>query len=484
MKYLKLLFIYIFFLSSCITSREERDLINKLNRVEWRYSSQKTINSIEVIRLDALKKDFPTALGKANLALAYAYYNKNDYNNFLKYAIEANKTLPQETYLDKLLYTKSILAVAIAYYSSDHIIESLDYINNVYSNLDNLPKNDNTLMLKGLTYNVESDIQNTLNHRQEAYNFLLKSKKVLKKNSKNTFVPYVLTSTYNKLSLYHFKEKNLDSSFLYANEALNKSINIDYALGSGISWMNLANIHFHKKDYSQALMYYKKSAKKFDSVNAHNQLDKTYSKLNSLFLSLNDSINASKYYFKHLILRNQINKKEKLLRIFANHEIANNFEESLERTKAYYTILILSVLILTSFLFYYLLKNKQKRLSRKRNIIQKDERKINQLESEISTLKDQYLDELLTLIKKDDQLFLAKFTQIYPDFILNLKKHSGELTSQDLKFCALVKLNFSTKEIADMLFISVKSVDVKRYRIRKKLKLTSKTNFDKWINNI
>ena len=46
-----------------------------------------------------------------------------------------------------------------------------------------------------------------------------------------------------------------------------------------------------------------------------------------------------------------------------------------------------------------------------------------------------------------------------------------EVTPNDLRFCAYLRLNLSSKEMAPLLNISTKSVETKRYRLRKKLGL-------------
>jgi len=50
------------------------------------------------------------------------------------------------------------------------------------------------------------------------------------------------------------------------------------------------------------------------------------------------------------------------------------------------------------------------------------------------------------------------------------------LSSTDLKLCAYLRLNLSSKEIAQLLNISLKGVEISRYRVRKKLQLATETN--------
>lgn len=65
--------------------------------------------------------------------------------------------------------------------------------------------------------------------------------------------------------------------------------------------------------------------------------------------------------------------------------------------------------------------------------------------------------------------FRGVFEQVHQQFFDNLKKHSSDLTGNDLRLIALIKLNLSSKDIATLLGISQDSLRVSRYRLRKKL---------------
>lgn len=74
-------------------------------------------------------------------------------------------------------------------------------------------------------------------------------------------------------------------------------------------------------------------------------------------------------------------------------------------------------------------------------------------------------------IDRDWEEFRYRFEQIHPQFFTNLKKEYPEITSSELKLCALIRLNFNLKESAQLLGISPESVKTARYRLRKKLKM-------------
>lgn len=71
----------------------------------------------------------------------------------------------------------------------------------------------------------------------------------------------------------------------------------------------------------------------------------------------------------------------------------------------------------------------------------------------------------------DWKFFQEAFNNADKDFLKKVKGVHPELTPNDLKLCAYLKLNLSSKEIAPLLNISVRSVEVKRYRLRKKMSL-------------
>ncbi|MGC4039465.1 MAG: triple tyrosine motif-containing protein [Flavobacterium sp.] len=76
-------------------------------------------------------------------------------------------------------------------------------------------------------------------------------------------------------------------------------------------------------------------------------------------------------------------------------------------------------------------------------------------------------------INEDDSwnVFKEAFDNADKDFLKKIKTAHPSLTPSDLKLCAYLRLNLTSKEIAPMLNISIRSVEIKRYRLRKKLNL-------------
>ena len=124
-------------------------------------------------------------------------------------------------------------------------------------------------------------------------------------------------------------------------------------------------------------------------------------------------------------------------------------------------------------------------------LIQKDEF-INSLKAKVSENGDktsiQEIKRILNSISVGNEQnwkeFEARFVDVNKDFYARLKKRFPGLTQGDLKLCALIKLNFSSKDMAKLMGISVESVHTTRYRLRKKLGLERKENLTEFIATI
>jgi DNA-binding CsgD family transcriptional regulator len=93
---------------------------------------------------------------------------------------------------------------------------------------------------------------------------------------------------------------------------------------------------------------------------------------------------------------------------------------------------------------------------------------------------DKLVDSRLN-IDKDWEDFRMHFEQVHQDFFKLLKEQCPDLSSGELKLCALIKLNMNMKETAAILGISSESVKTARYRLRKKLQLSHEENLIDFI---
>ncbi|KIC89755.1 triple tyrosine motif-containing protein [Flavihumibacter sp. ZG627] len=95
--------------------------------------------------------------------------------------------------------------------------------------------------------------------------------------------------------------------------------------------------------------------------------------------------------------------------------------------------------------------------------------------------------QLLNDIEKNNEnwdKFATHFDEINNDFLKKLKTKYPKLTNTDLKVCAYLQLNLSSKEIAQLMNISVRGVEISRYRLRKKLQIPTEQTLIDFLNNI
>lgn len=84
----------------------------------------------------------------------------------------------------------------------------------------------------------------------------------------------------------------------------------------------------------------------------------------------------------------------------------------------------------------------------------------------------------------DWEFFQEAFNNADSEFLKRLKSKHPKLTPNDLKLCAYLRLNLSSKEIAPLFNISPRSVEIKRYRLRKKMNLLHEENLSDYILNL
>ena len=85
------------------------------------------------------------------------------------------------------------------------------------------------------------------------------------------------------------------------------------------------------------------------------------------------------------------------------------------------------------------------------------------------------------LIDRDWENFKSVFEQVHPDFFVKLKSLYQNISSNELRMAAMMKMNLTTKEMASILNITPESVKKARYRMRKKLNLESESNVQDYI---
>lgn len=295
---------------------------------------------------------------------------------------------------------------------------------------------------------------------------------------------------------------------------------------------------------NKALNYSRQSPNLSSQMKAANFLSRSYEKtgdykmalLNQrLYKQLYDSINSTGQI--------ELAAKLELQYLFDKQQKENELIQQIELAKKQHKVLIfmiISAVLLFSFIVVMLLNRNQK-IKIKRNSLLQESMKLESknlllekqnLELEKSNLK-QELDfrnkELAThvmyLLRKNEFIssiseklldvnslpgnsedkkwvqdivremksnvdntvwgeFEMRFQQVHDDFYARLKEHYPDLSPNEKKICAFLRLNMTTKDISSITFQSVKSIQVARTRLRKKMGITRDENLISYLQQL
>ncbi|PWK78448.1 YXYXY domain-containing protein [Mucilaginibacter oryzae] len=100
------------------------------------------------------------------------------------------------------------------------------------------------------------------------------------------------------------------------------------------------------------------------------------------------------------------------------------------------------------------------------------------------------IKKLLRLLTEENKIneeweqFSMHFNKVHADFLTVIKDRYPTINQQELKLCAYLIMNLSSKEIAQLMAISVRGVEISRYRLRKKLQIPTEVNLFEFLFEI
>ncbi len=183
--------------------------------------------------------------------------------------------------------------------------------------------------------------------------------------------------------------------------------------------------------------------------------------------------------FMHALSRRHYKKEQK--RVLEKKQ--REFElKSLENEK--------ELMLLKNEKLSLVVENKNRELATATMTAIKKNEFLGNIKKELQGSNEKDIKRVVKIIDKDLnntddwKLFKEAFNNADKDFIKKIKLNHPELTPNDLRLCAYLRLNLSSKEIAPLLNISSRSVEVKRYRLRKKMNLSHDKNLTNYILEI
>jgi len=452
-----------------------------------------------------------------NLGNAYLSYGKYDkaLNCFLKaYDIAQNL---QDT--NKIIKLSNNMGVLYALTSNHN--KAFVWYNRALFLLKSIPNSESD---KELYANVYNNIGNIYNEKKMFDSAAVYYKKGIEVNQHTPYIS-ILATCYNNLSLIYLKNSNVDSAFycIKKNIDLRKQINDRRGLCRAFQ---IISDYYDKVNNSDSSLYYTIMA--FNLANeTHDLLEvsNVAKRLSNFFDKLNLADSALKYHQLYTLYKDSVyseNSRNEFSRIEMEYKLQKQEVEykaaQLKKEFLYIISLITlcSIVIIVTLLFFFV-RNKQKQtILQKKNLelqhnnlllekqtLQNDlEHRNKELTTNIMYLvqKNELINdvskELLEIknrVSKDSQKeiqsaimhlqlgakdsfwdeFDYRFNQVHQDFYEKLRSNYPDLTPLEIKLCAFLRLNLSSKEIADITHQNIRAIESARYRLRKKLNIAN-----------
>jgi len=450
-----------------------------------------------------------------------------EYRETIKYGKEAEALALQTTTIEKLPFIYLELADGLAGLELQK--ESLSY-------LDKIMKMDFNEKDKIFQARVFETYAYNYNEMGLYSQFLAYNQKVIRLlvNPKNDMDAFYLSKSYGHVGYYYYATENVDSSFYYyqKQEAVfrkfpDKENIIDIASLYNIKgylhlqytnqkdsalfyfqksydfkkknsipnvvkeYLAFGDYYYLKPDYPKALDYYLKAQQNAEAqstpFNDFNVINKV---LADTYEALQEPKMQSLYLKKYTQYNDSLKKLDKVNIDDAVKLMLQNKTDENSTVKTNYTLLlsVLSgVLLIGGFFLYQYFKKKRKDAEQAEKLLKEQEEIIIQKDEETQELKvkvNESFHEIIALAKSNDPAFLARFQEVYPEFTQKLLEINPTLVSTELRFCALLFFNFTIKDIAEYTFISPKSVQNRKNRIRKRLDIPADADINRWFQNI
>ena len=179
-----------------------------------------------------------------------------------------------------------------------------------------------------------------------------------------------------------------------------------------------------------------------------------------------------------------------LVQTVLRYNLKNLHKEELEKAEAKRQAEQQQMQVVKNQMLEAELRNKNNELSLQTTALVKRnqaiQRLLEELEKQKETLGDRYPNKCYTRMKNlmeetlNDQadwvLFESYFNSTHQNFTDRLRQRYSDLTAGDLRICCLLRMNLSTKEIASLMNVSVRAIELRRYRLRKRLELDGDKN--------
>ncbi len=439
--------------------------------------------------------------------------------HFYKYLNIAKSTNNKQAITNALVNISAIKLAANQYDSAEvSLLQTLDFM------LDQYKQNPDTITATGLTtvYNNLGIISIERNENLQAIKYYQEGLK---------YIGLVKNRSYNEANLLNNLGKAyvLEGKYPEAYEAINRALELrleqQNIFGTASSYRNLA-LYYEKQHFnSQAIKSYQKALLLAKEIRNNSLIEGIYEGIFNNYYNSNNADSALKYHllFKEqseLVSREVINKeitKIELTNQFEQRQKQQIDEQKRRELRYLYVGIILILGVLIAILLYVISQSRLRRLKLENTNTELSNKNLQlqqeQLKSELEIKNKELTTSVLHQIQHNDLIdkivqrllntkstfttenskvikevirdlersrdksiweeFEIRFQQAHNEFFTRLNAINPNLTNNERRLCAFLRLNMTSKEISSITGSSLRSIEVARTRLRKKLELTN-----------
>ncbi|TGN29203.1 tetratricopeptide repeat protein [Empedobacter tilapiae] len=464
--------------------------------------------------------------------LGNIYLERGDFVNSLNYFLKAskiveNKLISEPNNQQYMTYEIELLiAVGNLELRQNNFDQTLGFYNRAKVRLEQIKNESKRLQFK---LNILNNTAGVFLKKEE-FNKALKYYELAQELNVKAKDEKLEASLLNNMGICYLENQEYVTSIFVLNKALEIRKKLDDQRGIAQCYNNLGKAYGLQKKYKESKYYLEEALKIGHNVGNTESILYSLFSLKRLYEELNDYENAFKTLDEYTTLNKKVYNEEsvkKMAQLELNYKLDKQktiYSENIKRQEAekkrtkliYYSIgSCLFLFLILAILWIYLQKTKIKNISLLKEKLQLEHKNISLekdfLKDELEfknreiTAKIMYLfkkNELINSIaerlvelkkkvmpenkkeiqemivemrlKKDDEIwteFETYFTKVNPDFYTKLNELCPNLTPNEKKLCAFLRLKMTTKEIATITYQSTNSINVSRFRLRKKLNI-------------
>jgi tetratricopeptide (TPR) repeat protein len=513
---------------------EGREKVRVLNNIADKYSSLAPKKGMDYGKSSielAEKLGYSEGVADASEIIGSIYYQLGDFEHAIQYYLKSLKVFRKEENKNGIATVYN--QIGKCYRDMSNFEKALEYHNKalkINEEIDNKSGIANSYNNIGICYYSSEEYKKVLEYFKKALeiNRKLDNKRGISSTLNNIAISYSSFEKYHK-----------------ALDAFQRSLDINRKFGDkgaiATTLNNIGNLHIHLENYDKAEEYLRQSAEISEELGTKNLSKINYEAFANLYYAKGNFKKSIEYFHKYSSLKDslfsaqsdeRIAKMQAIYDLEAKERKIELLKKDNKIKKQNNRILILalsSIAVVAAFLIYIfytrvknsrnkqLLLQKEKEIAELQNKRQKEQYQkeldlkdrelasitmhilhknemLNQFREKLSEIVPdekgkKYYKEITSLIDqtvhldKDWENFALHFEKVHPEFFEKLQAKFPSLTKKELKQCAYLRINLSTKEIATLLNITVRGVEKARSRIKVKMDLDKDTDLYDYLRN-